>query len=58
MNEEVVLKWLVDQISNDEIEDVSDKMLEQLIDKSKHLAVLFCMSVVISYLFDVFPSKY
>lgn len=41
MNEDEVLKWLIEQVTSDEIEDVSDKMLEQLIDKSKHLAVLF-----------------
>ncbi|GAB6029507.1 protein disulfide-isomerase precursor [Chamberlinius hualienensis] len=40
-DEDSVLKWLILQVSSDEIEDVTDRMLEQLIDKSKHLAVLF-----------------
>lgn len=40
-NEDEVLKFLLDKQSTDEIEDVSSKVLEQMIDKSEHLAVLF-----------------
>ncbi|KFM78692.1 hypothetical protein X975_14267, partial [Stegodyphus mimosarum] len=40
-NEEEVLKWLLEQQSSDEIEDVSSKVLEQMIAKTEHLAVLF-----------------
>jgi hypothetical protein len=41
-NEEQVLEWLVHQVESDEIEDVTDEMLDMLIKRSKHLAVLFC----------------
>lgn len=41
-NEEQVLAWLVEQLSADMIEDVTDEMLDKLIKKSKNLAVLFC----------------
>ena len=40
--EEEVLKWLSRQVQSDEIEDVTDEMLDMLIEKKKHLAVLFC----------------
>ena len=40
--EEEVLEWLVHQVESDEIEDVTDEMLDMLIKRSKHLAVLFC----------------
>ncbi|GFT85179.1 thioredoxin domain-containing protein [Trichonephila clavipes] len=39
--EQDVLKWLLEQQSSDEIEDVSPKVLEQMISKTEHLAVLF-----------------
>ncbi|XP_063909567.1 uncharacterized protein LOC135127148 isoform X2 [Zophobas morio] len=39
--EEKVLKWLEHQIKSDEIEDVTDEMLDLLIDKKQHVAVLF-----------------
>ena len=41
-NEEKVLEWLIHQVESDEIEDVTDEMLDMLIKRSKHLAVLFC----------------
>ena len=41
-NEEQVLAWLVEQLTSDMIEDVTDEMLDKLIKKSPHLAVLFC----------------
>lgn len=41
-NEEKVLEWLIHQVESDEIEDVTDEMLDMLIQRSKHLAVLFC----------------
>uniref|UniRef100_A0A0N8DDR4 L(2)01289 long form n=1 Tax=Daphnia magna TaxID=35525 RepID=A0A0N8DDR4_9CRUS len=40
-NEEKVLDWLIHQVESDEIEDVTDEMLDMLIKRSKHLAVLF-----------------
>lgn len=42
MNEEKVLDWLVHQKNTDEIEDVSDTVLENMIDSVNYLAVLFC----------------
>lgn len=41
-NEEEVLAWLIEQLHTDEIEDVTDEMLDKLIKESSHLAVLFC----------------
>lgn len=40
--EEKVLKWLEHQAKSDEIEDVTDEMLDLLIDKKQYVAVLFC----------------
>lgn len=40
--EEKVLKWLEHQESNDEIEDVTDEMLDMIIEKMPHVAALFC----------------
>ncbi|XP_074599634.1 hulk isoform X2 [Brevipalpus obovatus] len=39
--EEKVLAWLQKQLNSDEIEEVSDKMLYALIDRTPHIAVLF-----------------
>ncbi|CAH1113505.1 unnamed protein product [Psylliodes chrysocephalus] len=39
--EEEILEWLVEQLEKDEIEDVTDEMLDKLIHDSKFLAVLF-----------------
>ena len=41
-NEDEVLKYLLDRQSRDEIEDVSSKALEQMIEKTEQLVVLFC----------------
>uniref|UniRef100_U5EMW7 Putative nucleolar protein 58 n=1 Tax=Corethrella appendiculata TaxID=1370023 RepID=U5EMW7_9DIPT len=40
-NEESVLDWLDRQSSSDEIEDVTDEMLDLIIEKMPHVAVLF-----------------
>ncbi|XP_013171324.1 PREDICTED: uncharacterized protein LOC106120517 isoform X1 [Papilio xuthus] len=40
-NEEEMLEWLVDQLEKDEIEDVTDEMLDRLIKDGKTVAVLF-----------------
>ncbi|XP_052860916.1 uncharacterized protein LOC128267978 isoform X2 [Anopheles cruzii] len=39
--EEDVLDWLERQTSSDEIEDVTDEMLDMIIEKMQHVAVLF-----------------
>ncbi|KAJ9596073.1 hypothetical protein L9F63_012741 [Diploptera punctata] len=40
-DEEKVLQWLDHQVNSDEIEDITDEMLDMLIDKMPHVAVLF-----------------
>lgn len=40
--EEKVLKWLENQQKTDEIEDITDEMLDMIIEKMSHVAVLFC----------------
>lgn len=44
--EEDFLQWLVEQLEKDEIEDVTDEMLDKLIAEGKTLAVLFCKCCV------------
>lgn len=41
-DEEKVLKWLEQQQKADQIEDVTDEMLDIVIEKMPHVAVLFC----------------
>lgn len=41
-DEEKVLKWLEQQQKADQIEDVTDEMLDMVIEKMPHVAVLFC----------------
>ncbi|XP_061710950.1 uncharacterized protein LOC133520506 isoform X10 [Cydia pomonella] len=40
-NEEEILEWLIGQLEKDEIEDVTDEMLDKLIKDGKTIAVLF-----------------
>ncbi|XP_032570106.1 uncharacterized protein LOC6607885 isoform X3 [Drosophila sechellia] len=40
-DEEKLLKWLTDQTSSDQIEDITDEMLDLIIEKMPHVAVLF-----------------
>ncbi|XP_045765517.1 uncharacterized protein LOC123867504 isoform X7 [Maniola jurtina] len=40
-NEDEILEWLVGQLEKDEIEDVTDEMLDRLIKDGKTVAVLF-----------------
>lgn len=41
-DESAVLEWLLHQLERDEIEDVTDEMLDKLVKETKALAVLFC----------------
>lgn len=41
-NEQAVLEWLIHEKESDEIEDVTNKVLNQMIKTSDFLAVLFC----------------
>ena len=43
-NEEQVLEWLIAQMSSDEIEEVSHEMLDNLIEKHNHIAVMIYKS--------------
>lgn len=45
-NEDEILEWLLSQLEKDEIEDVTDEMLDRLIKDGKTLAVLFCKLLV------------
>ncbi|XP_066902828.1 uncharacterized protein hlk isoform X1 [Halyomorpha halys] len=40
-NEDEILEWLIAQLEKDEIEDVTDEMLDKLVKDGKTLAVLF-----------------
>lgn len=42
-DEDQMLHWLVEQLEKDEIEDVTDEMLDKLVKEGKTIAVLFCM---------------
>lgn len=46
-NEDEILQWLVSQQEKDEIEDVTDEMLDKLVKEGRTLAVLFCKFVFI-----------
>lgn len=41
-NNEMILKWINEESSSDEIEDITDEMLDDIIEKMDHVAVLFC----------------
>lgn len=41
-DEEKVLKWFDEQVKSDQIEDVTDEMLDLILEKKSHVAVLFC----------------
>jgi len=47
-DEDKVLEWLSYQIKHDEIEDVTDEMLDILINKLSNVAVLFCKLKIFS----------
>lgn len=50
--EEEVLRWMELQTSSDEIEDVTDEMLDIIISKMHHVAVLFCKFYLIKIKFS------
>lgn len=49
MEEEKVLKWVENQKNSDEIEDITDEMLDMIIEKMDHVAVLFCKLISNDY---------
>ena len=40
-----VLDWLVEQLNNDEIEEVTDEILDKLIEKHQTIIAVFCKKV-------------
>lgn len=46
-DEDSLLKWLEQQTNSDQIEDITDEMLDLIIEKMPHVAVLFCKNVII-----------
>lgn len=50
-DEESVLKWLEAQTTSDEIEDITDEMLDLILEKMPYVAVLFCK-------LDLHPSTF
>lgn len=46
-DEDEILEWLVSQLEKDEIEDITDEMLDKLIKDGKTMAVLFCKYEII-----------
>lgn len=56
-DEESVLKWLEAQTTSDEIEDITDEMLDLILEKMPYVAVLFCKLKNISiFLFSLYLS--
>ena len=45
-DEDQVLSWLLHQLGADEIEEVTDEMLDQLIASHPYVAALFCKSTL------------
>ncbi len=43
-SEDEVLGWLIHQMKSDEIEEVTDQMLERLVEQHEHVAVVICES--------------
>lgn len=41
-NEDEVLGWLIHQMKSEEIEEVTDEMLEKLLEKHNDVAVVVC----------------
>lgn len=56
MNEEEILHWLLSQIEKDEIEDVSEEMLDKMVKEGRTLAVLFCKCSTTTLPPHMFPN--
>lgn len=55
-DEELLLKWLEQQTTSDEIEDITDEMLDLILEKMPYVAVLFCKLFLFVYLFPLFTK--
>lgn len=49
-DEDALLHWLIDQLQKDEIEDITNEMMDRLIKEGKTIAVLFCKYFVVHLL--------
>lgn len=47
LDEDEILHWLLEQLEKDEIEDVTDEMLDKMVKEGRTIAVLFC-----NFIFD------
>ncbi len=56
---EDVLRWLVQQVEGDEIEDVTDEMLEKILggDHGAGTATIFCESTTVLYVLETNREK-
>lgn len=45
------MEWLAHQVESDEIEDVTDEMLDMLIQRSPNLAAFFCELETASFVY-------
>lgn len=50
-DEDSLLKWLEQQTTSDEIEDITDEMLDLILEKMPYVAVLFCKQFLNSVLY-------
>jgi hypothetical protein len=41
-NQDEVLGWLLHQLKSDEIEEITDEMLKNIIERKEHVAVVVC----------------
>lgn len=52
-NEDQILGWLIHQKKHSEIPEVTDEMMEKLIDSTNYLAVLFCEYYSLKFFFKL-----
>ena len=45
LDEEQILHWLLGKMEHDEIEDVTEEMLDKMVKEGRVLAVLFCKNL-------------
>lgn len=57
-DEDALLHWLVDQLQKDEIEDITNEMMDRLIKDGKNIAVLFCMYLILIFNILFCPINY
>lgn len=53
MDEDEILHWLLSQIEKDEIEDITEDMLDKMVKEGRTMAVLFCKQIFLSIIFSL-----